>query len=442
MTAVVMADHLSDESCFRGVADRVGGSMAIGNHPVLKTSQSLRTRAWRVVLLASLLGLALSAPLSGQSTQPVWWPAMSLYGRPVAQPYFEFPNWARYSYCRPSPLIWDYDPFPNYGPCDNAYSFKSINCPGNFVAHRANSWYGMADFAPTTVDFQNTRALAALGTSGDDVVLSTADLQPNFDAGTRVTIGRRIFDCYRLEGTYWGSFQWKDYDAAADDTGPGGTGTLSSILSGGFGNAAVAALDNNSFVSAQSRTKMNNGEVNALYYIDMPPGGLDVSLLVGGRYLDIRDQFNFGSINPVQENRLQVNTINEIWFIQAGLSTDWLIASRMWINGTLKGGLGSNHATLNNDYTTTTGGVATVNLSSDIRNRTSGLLDLSLVANFQMTPWLVGRIGYQALFLTGVAVATDNVQTNNILLTNGPAVVDARSNACFHGPIIGLMGNW
>jgi hypothetical protein len=68
--------------------------------------------------------------------------------------------------------------------------------------------------------------------------------------------------------------------------------------------------------------------------------------------------------------------------------------------------------------------------------------DLSLVANFQMTPWLVARIGYQALFLTGVAVASDNIETNNILLTSGPIQLDDRSNMALHGPLIGLMGNW
>src|SRR4029077_7443852 len=137
------------------------------------------------------------------------------------------------------------------------------------------------------------------------------------------------------EATYWGSFQWKGFAAVTDNSGAGGAGTLGSILSGGFSNAAVAALDNNFFASVEDRTKMNNGELNLLYWIDMPPGGLDVSLLVGGRYLDSGDQFNLHSINTVQENVLQVNTINQMWFLQAGIATDWLIAPRMWINGTL-----------------------------------------------------------------------------------------------------------
>src|SRR5437868_12796844 len=139
---------------------------------------------------------------------------------------------------------------------------STITCPGGFVAHRPSAWYFTSDFAPTTVDFQFTRALAVLGTTGP-VVLSTADLQPNFDAGGRFTGGRRIWDCYRIEGTYWGSVQWYDFAATADSTlnaTTGAPGTLSTLLSGGFGNAAVATLDNNSFVSAADRVKMNNGE--------------------------------------------------------------------------------------------------------------------------------------------------------------------------------------
>jgi hypothetical protein len=391
--------------------------------------------------LALALALMANAPVAAQSTQPVWWPPMSLYGRPVSQPYFEFPNWARFSYCRPAPLAWGFDPFPNYGPCDGAPGYHTINCPGNFVAHRPNAWYFMADFAPTTVDFQNTRALAELGPLGP-VVLSTADLQPNFNAGARLTLGHRIFDCYRLEGTYWGSFKWNDYTAVQDNSGLGGAGTLSTLLSGGFGNPAVAGLDNNSFVSAENSTRMNNAELNLLYWIDMPPGPLDISLLFGGRYLDIRDQFNLVAINAAQENRLQVNTTNPIWCLQVGLASDWLIASRMWVNFTIKGGICTNHVTLDNNFTTTAGGASVINLTSAVQNRTAWLGDLNLTANLQMTPWLVARIGYQALFVDGVAVAADNVQTNVNLLTNGPAQVNARSNAVFHGPLIGLMGNW
>src|SRR6476661_10984555 len=139
-----MAGDSNDESSFGGVAAIVGCSMGIKDQPVFHLRPSISR-------LAFWLMLALSASVAAQSTQPVWWPPLSLYGRPVSQPYFDFPSWARFSYCRPAPLAWGYDPFPNYAPCDSAPGYPSVSCVDNFVAHRPNAWYFMADFAPTTV---------------------------------------------------------------------------------------------------------------------------------------------------------------------------------------------------------------------------------------------------------------------------------------------------
>src|SRR6476469_8154152 len=129
---------------------------------------------------AILLLLMLAAPAAAQVTQPFWWPPMTLYGHPVSSPFFDFPVWARYSTCRPAPLAWGFDPFAPYGCCDctpnNCY--PTINCPGNFVAHRPNAWYFSADLSPTFVDPEFTRPLATLGPTGP-TVLSTSDLQEN-----------------------------------------------------------------------------------------------------------------------------------------------------------------------------------------------------------------------------------------------------------------------
>lgn len=395
-------------------------------------------------LMAAAFVAVTSHPLAAQITQPVWQPPMSLYGRPVSSPYYDFPTWSRYSNCRPAPLTWGFEACPDYGTGDGSeHGYPTVNCPGDFVAHRPSGWYGSAEFAPTTIDFQNTQDIAALGTSGP-IVLSTSDLRPGFDAGGRFTIGRRILGCYRLEGTYWGFFQWRDYAAVQDSSGAGGSGTLSTLLSGGFGNAAVAGLDNNSFVSIQQRTKMNSGELNLLYWIDMPPGPFDVSLLVGGRYLELKDQFNLVAINALQENRLQASTLNPLWGIQVGLAGDWLVAPRMWVNFTIKGGIATNEASLTTTYarTDTSSSTTTTTILTADQNRTTFFGDLSLTANFQVTPWLAAKIGYQALFLDGLAVAPDQIPTNENLLITGPAQIDARSNAAIHGPVIGLMTNW
>src|SRR5688500_9726898 len=125
-----------------------------------------------------------------------------LYGRPTAQPYFDFPNWARFSNCRPGPLPWGYDVFPascpSYCPGNGV---PSVGCPGEFVSHRPSSWYASADFAPMTIDYGSdvplVRPFVAAPPGFALGALTTDDLNPEFNAGGKFTVGKRIFDCYR-----------------------------------------------------------------------------------------------------------------------------------------------------------------------------------------------------------------------------------------------------
>lgn len=399
----------------------------------------------RGILLAAVVALV-AAPAAAQNTQPVWWPPHSLYGRPVAQPYFEFPTWARYSYCRPAPLAWGYDPFPNYGPDDcGGMGVPTINCPRNFVAHRPNLWYASADYAPLTLDFRKEVEFAELrpGNAVSTPALGTSSLNNEFDSGAKVTIGRRIFGCYRIEGTYWGSYEWDDSVATRS-----AAGQLESFLSGNFGNTLVPALDNNTFISVSNQTRMNNAEVNGLYWIDMPPGGLDVSLLAGFRYLRLDDRFAYDSTSALAANSLDIHALNQMYCAQIGLSTDWLLHSRFWVNFSIKGAIALNDIALTQNSSQTVAVTPPAQPTTTMANfardqeRTAWLGDLSLAGNFQMTPWLVARLGYQAIFIDGAAIAAQNANRNNALLTGGPLQVKDNGGLQMHGPFIGLMGVW
>lgn len=397
---------------------------------------------WRS-LFAVGLTLACLAPVAAQNTQPVWWPPLSLYGRPVAQPFFDFPNWARYSYCRPAPLAWGYDPFPNYGPCDPGADMAphSVACPGNFVAHRPSTWYGSADFAPLTMDRLDGTPLARIGPTGANV-LTTEDLRTEFAPGGKFTIGRRIFDCYRIEGTYTGYHSWQDDRLVVNSTPNtnGGVGNLSTYLSG-FSATPTVGLDGANFVSASVRSNFQSGEINLLYWGDMPPGPLDVSVLVGVRYMRIDDQFNFASqadlpAGPGTTVDLQTNTINDMWGAQIGLQFDCLMTTRWWLDVDLKGGIFNDHVSLTNQATTN----GTPALSVDTRDRTVWMGDISVVANWQMTPYWTVRLGYQALIFNGLSLAHE--QNVSPLFANAAGPLNDRGAAIYHGPILGVGSNW
>ena len=440
MRGVVMAGDWGDESNLGGVAANNGGSMATQGNTVVSNLQRSKIGP---LALSALLVMAIAAPAVAQVTRPVWYPPLSLYGRPVAQPYFDFPNWARYSNCRPAPLAWGYDPFPNYGPCEGSVDClpETVACPGDFVAHRPSSWYFTADFAPLTMDRLDGVALARIGPSGP-VVLSTEDLQTEFAAGGKYTIGRRIFDCYRLEGTYIGFHSWEDERLVVNSAtnSLGGSGNLSTYFSG-FSNPITAGLDGANFVSASVRSNFQSGEINVRYWGDMPPGPLDVSLLIGVRYIRIEDQFNFVSQadRPLPAGTtldLQSNTLNDMWGAQIGIEFACLVSSRVWFDFDLKGGIFSDRV----DLSTSALNNGASTLITDTRNRTAWLGDLSLIANWQMTPYWVLRAGYQALFFNGLSLAHE--QNVSPIFPNVVGVLNDRGAAVYHGPILGIGANW
>lgn len=396
----------------------------------------------RGVLAALALCLGLAGGAAADTTAPV-----GLYGRPVAQPYFDFPSWARFSDCRPWPLAWGYDPFPGYGPVDcQGLDVPMVSCIGDFVAHRPSVWYFAADFAPLTIDYRSKVTIAQQfvpGVPGDPeegiepippgfgpLSLSSGALRPQFDAGVKLTMGLRIFDCYRLEGTFWGGYAWDDQATVF------GEDDLSLLLSG-FAIPVDPAIDENSIVSIAGHSRMNNGEINLRYWVDMPPGPFDVSILVGGRYLRIDDRFSLLATNQLGDLGLDVAALNELYCLQIGIAGDFLIHPRVWFNVDLKGAICHNNIGVTSALTD-----AEVITALVERERTAWLGDISLSFNLQVLPWLAARIGYQALFVEGLALAAPNIETGGALLLDDPGRLDDRGRLVYHGPFIGLMGVW
>jgi hypothetical protein len=416
-------------------------------------------RPLAAALLIALGLIAASPPASrAQNTQPVWYPPLSLYGRPVAQPYFDFPNWARYSHCRPAPLAWGYDPFPDYGPHDCiGQDVPTINCPGDFVAHRPNTWYASADFAPLmlshqkvplarlfvaevpafdanmdgdTIDAVDLPAIPAFFT---DPIFGTDNLEPEFNAGGKFTVGRRIFGCYRIEGTYMGSYNWESAAAIHSDDP-----YLATMFSGFDIPADGVSFAGATDIFISNRSRMNSAEVNLRYWVDMPPGPFDVSFLVGGRYLRIDDGFRLVATDGVLTDDVQAETENSLVGVQIGAAGDVLLHPRFWMNFDLKVGIYDNQTSIVYQD------AAVPDPVTGQANRTSFVGDIAIVGHWQMTPWLVFNLGYQFTIVDGIAVGFDNVVAPPFAAGVGGAATrfDDTGQITYHGPVIGLMGVW
>jgi hypothetical protein len=393
----------------------------------------------RILTLAALL-----LPLAVGST------AVAQYeGRPVAQPYFDFPNWARWSNCRPHPLVWQFDPFVPYaqGDCQACLDGSEQGCPppsnscvSDFVAHRPNGIYAIADFAPMTYDPNHNVDIARFGATGDPA-LTTGDIGYEFDAGAKMTLGYVYSPCVRIEGTWFGTYSWDDDFALRNLDGNGGLGTIGDLNTILSDFTDIPGLAGNDLVSLGMYSAFNSQEINIRYWVDVPPGPFDFSLTLGARHVTARESLVlFAESSTPSTTNLAVNTNNDLWGGQIGFQVAWLQSSHVWLDFDAKAAMFNNSASQSTVYSNDNNGVITNAVQTRDQQRTAWMGDLALTYNIQFHPGLVLRLGYQAVFLNGIALAPDNIVNANDTV-NGPARLVDNGEVVYHGPVIGLMWN-
>jgi hypothetical protein len=185
------------------------------------------------------------------------------------------------------------------------------------------------------------------------------------------------------------------------------------------------------------RSSLESGEINLRYWVDMPPGPLDVSYLIGARYFSLRENFAFLSTSAAPApagttNNLDISTDNDMWGVQIGIEFACLVSTRWWVDVDLKGGVFNNDARQETTFISN-GATSIITASGD---RTAWIGDISLLANWQITPNFLFKIGYQALFVNGVALAQN--QTVSPLFTNDPGALEHSGDVFYHGPVIGV----
>jgi hypothetical protein len=295
------------------------------------------------------------------------------------------------------------------------------------------SWYARADLLALFRDVNNEFDFATLGPSGP-VALSTGDFRADFSPGIRAVVGTTLGNWYRLEVSYFGSYSWDDLAAVRSEDND-----LYSPFSDFGDPAGLPDYDYNDFASIRFSSTLNNGELNLRRRVLMRPGSYEASFLVGGRYLQIDEEFGYLTQSSMEgtTNQMTVDTGNSLWGAQVGLLSQFLIQPKCWIDFEMKGGIFTNRASLTRTYTgpaALTGVVGT-----DEQDRTSFVGDLSLQFNYQFAPAWTFYAGYNALWVTGLATGAANFEASIPMLTAGPTILDHSSDAVYHGPNIGLV---
>ncbi len=362
-----------------------------------------------------------------------------------------------FGYTSRKPQLWETErPLLEYEPGKNLFWHDPYL--GNWEMCRAwpasangcaPKWYVRGEMLALWRDADDSHPFATVGPAGP-VVLSTAEFKPEFRAGVRALVGRSLGEWYRVEASYFGSHSWSDRAAVwnTDANGAGGIGNLYSPFSQFGDPVGVVGFDYNTFASIRFESRLNNGEVNLRRRILMRPGSYEASFLVGGRYLDISEQFDYHTYSALpgplaRTNDVNTDTRNKLIGFQIGLLGQFLIQPRCWIDFEMKGGIYQNRASLDRVFTVTEIGGQTSSIpGEDTHDRTSLVGDLSLQFNYQFSPGWTFYAGYNAIWVTGVALAANNFETDISLLAVGPALINHGGQVVYHGPNFGLVFAW
>lgn len=240
--------------------------------------------------------------------------------------------------------------------------------------------YATVDFLPLFRDADDSTFGAGAG--NDDEV--------EFQPGVRALTGLSLSDWYRIEFSYLGLHSWTD-SCCARDADPATAVTLSS--------------------------QFDTAELNLRRRVCMPTDRhvcSQMSCLVGLRYMKVDESV----VGP----QSWTTTENDLFGVQIGALAQFLVHHRAWIDFEAKGAMFMNEAE---------GYGQGLNVAS--ADCTSFLGDLSLQFNYQFAPAWTIRVGYNALWLTGVALACENSGTTN------NRCLDHDGDVVYHGPNIGLI---
>jgi hypothetical protein len=304
-------------------------------------------------------------------------------------------------------------------------------------------WYVIADVMALKRDPSDERPIATRDTP-TDVVLSTSDLRNEFEAGLRVLVGRQLSEWYSVEASYFGLMTW-NAQAAVRDTTTNALGTAGNLFSPftNFGDPAVAGFDFNSLAAIENRSSLDNFELNLRQRIDLPPTGMGAAITYGVRFMDLSERFSYRteSASPLGGSiaDLDVETDNDLVGFQLGSILEFRVEERGWVVVEMKGVVAHNDA---DQATSGSIGAGTAIDSARGETRTAFVGDISVAAVYQFTPRLLGRIGYQSMWVDGVALASENLQADPNLLVLGPPQLAHDGSIVYHGPFAGLMWTW
>jgi hypothetical protein len=267
----------------------------------------------------------------------------------------------------------------------------------------------------------------ALGPTQSNVLLSTGDLNFNWQVGPRILIGHDFDAFHAIEASYFGIFNFKETATR--------TGTNDLNLPGDLGADAPFDFFNADQMTVNYTSVINNAEINYLTSYG------DLSCLVGFRYFNLGEVFSIASTDlQTGTSFYRVNAYNNLFGLQGGARiqqgcgtcTSWSY------DITAKAGVYGNDVSSSQNITDFDGFVQRA-----VKNHGANVAfvgDLEFNTNYQLNAnWSI-RGGYQVFWVQGVALAPDQLDFTDNAASG--THLDKSSGLFMQGAHAGLMAKF
>jgi hypothetical protein len=288
-----------------------------------------------------------------------------------------------------------------------------------------------------------------------NIVLRTSDLDfSQLRPGFRFSAAFQLMAANSLEFTYFGQFNFTSQASVTSQAG-----NLFSVFSN-FGDGtlpigAFAEFENANYQQISYQSTFDSFEVNWRKRWMAPNCRYQGSWTLGVRHFILDEKFRFSTaanasgfqppfpIGAFIPGRAQddTDTTNNLTGIQIGTDAWICILPGFRVGGEFQAGVYGNHMNVN----TTIGSNLNTNVFREKlqSNDVSFIGQINLLATYRFNYQWSGRVGYQFLFVDGVALASENFNPTAPLVSplHVPFLND-NGNVFYHGWNVGLEYMW
>lgn len=273
-------------------------------------------------------------------------------------------------------------------------------------------------------------------------VLSTKSDDFSIRTGFRVAASCRVSDTCDIQGVYFGVQQFLASDSITRQD------TINNFLSSPY--LFIGA--NGTFISYDYESRLYNLEINARYNTRLSDHW-NARFIGGFRFIHIEEKFQVQGQELVQNAELTTsNSHNNMLMGQIGMEMEHAFGKHFDLGVVTKAGLGVNAAGnhLTNLLTTFPLPTQTRMDSSTDEAALCGMIEVGAFGRLYITDCLSIRGGYSVMFLSGLALAPEQLDLTNGDLATGDRVQQGRTGSglntggtmILHGPSAGIEVRW